>query len=351
MRKVHMLEANKLLKPFHRRLLMLGALCLVIQRCDGLCSSGPIAPSGPGNPSFTLSPAQSSKTLGQTELYIAKAGTNVAMETTTWSISASAIATLGQPSSDIASSQVLATCIAPGTATISANVRAFAGTFADQIATAALTCTAQGATPVVIDTPKVKRGSAAQQLVARDAAGAPITSGLTWSSVNPSVASVTSGGLATVVSPGAAPVTATSTSNTSASAQGLMYVLGDGTCTPNPAPGTRNLVFTVQSDPGNHAAQIAFTSAAQPTLFTFTNFQGALYIIATGPAPFVRLDGGFLAPDNCAFAANGQGTFAGKSNVGVRLEGTWTTGTLNLKFTVGTNGELSGGATVYSIAG
>ena len=55
--------------------------------------------------------------------------------------------------------------------------------------------------------------------------------------------------------------------------------------------------------------------------------------------PVVSAEGGWVAPTDCAFILNGQGTVAGKTNVGVRFEGTWTNGALNLKYTVGTNGE------------
>ena len=104
-----------------------------------------------------------------------------------------------------------------------------------------------------------------------------------------------------------------------------------------------------RSDPGNHAAQIGFPASANTLIIDFTGSFGQQRAVS-GSSPFVFVSGGWLGAD-CAFVANGTGTIAGQSNVGVRLQGTWTNGTLNLTYTVGTNAELSGGATVHNVTG
>ena len=74
----------------------------------------------------------------------------------------------------------------------------------------------------------------------------------------------------------------------------LFYVTGNGSCSLNPG-GTvsKTLTFRVQSDPGNHAAQIGFpTSGMGPLTFGFgafasANMQIALTTSAGAPSCFV----------------------------------------------------------------
>jgi hypothetical protein len=246
------------------------------------------------------------------------------------------------------------TCVSAGTATITAKT----SNAHDVGGTAVVTCTQLvPVTRVQVDSNPppltAKLGSAATPLpaTATDASGKTVAGAtFTWTIANPAIASVTPGGQMTPVSPGQTLVTATAT-GTTVSGTSPLFILGNGSCSITPNAGNRSMTITVQSDPGNHAAQVAFPSSPVFVNFDWTTFQGAAYVIATGAAPFPRVDGGWVSPNNCAFAANGVTTVGSQQNVGARLEGTWSNGTVTLKLTIGTNGELSGGAVVYNVTG
>lgn len=201
-------------------------------------------------------------------------------------------------------------------------------------------------------------GSAPVQLKAADATSGAAVNNTTfaWTSTNAAVAPVTPAGVATPLSPGYTVVSVTQVvkGTTYPVASGQFYVTGPGSCSLNPTGDhTKSVTVRVQSDPGNHAGAIAMP-ATLPVLDL--SFSGAFnenfhaQVTASSVAPFVNVFGGWVGAD-CAFVANGMGTVAGQANVGVRLTGVWTNGALNLTYTVGTNGELSGGPTVYSISG
>ncbi len=72
-----------------------------------------------------------------------------------------------------------------------------------------------------------------------------------------------------------------------------------------------------------------------------------------GSEPFVAVDGTIDAQGN--FQASGRGTVAGMGGVTVRMEGSLrgcgtSTGTLEARYIMGANGELSGGVT-YEVRG
>lgn len=239
-------------------------------------------------------------------------------------------------------------CVGAGTAQISAK----SSSANDISATATMKCLGLVPTLVDVDTGKAKAGAAAVQLhaSATDASGNPVSGvTFTWSSANASIATVSSTGLATPLSPGIAVISAATSGSSPLTGKTIFTVTGPGSCSINPTGNSTKgtMKFTVQSDPGNHAAQIGFPATAITLNFDFTGSFGQQLSVG-GSSPFVSVTGGWLGAD-CAFVANGTGTVAGQSNVGVRLQGTWTNGTLSLTYTVGTNGELSGGATVYTV--
>jgi hypothetical protein len=322
-------------------IVLLGVVTGLVLACySGSTDPTAYLPAGKKSPP-TLDPANPTLKVG--ESVVIQATTSKYYATNfSWTSSNASVVTLGGAVGNTPASfaSVTATCVASGSAGISVSSDIYGtatgtvGCVADQIAK--------------VDTPKIKLGAAPAQLTATGASGSPVNAGITWTASNPSVLSVTTGGLATAVSPGTTTITATSTSNSSNSVSALAYVLGNGACTLNPGTSFRNTTFVVQSDPGNHATEIGVPGTALLVNYSFSTFGGGPYATITGPAPLSRLDGGFVAPTDCAFVANGTATIGSKSNVGVRLEGTWKTGAMTMKFTVGTNGELSGGATLYT---
>lgn len=248
-----------------------------------------------------------------------------------------------------------ASCVQIGRAIVSADVQVLGF---GRSATAGVACDSAHADPKTATV-----GSAGTLLTASGTGSTANVSvsnaNLTWTADNKSIISVTPAGLATPVSPGATGVSASLVVAGTGYpiATGVFFVTGNGACSLNPnGPVLRTLTFRVQSDPGNHATQVGFpTSGVGPLTFGFGSAAGTNMQVALngGPsaAPFVGVSGGWVTPTDCGFVANGQGDIAGVKNVGVRLEGVWTNGALNLKYTVGTNGELSGGPVVYTVTG
>jgi len=243
----------------------------------------------------------------------------------------------------------VAFCVSAGSTKVTASVLALLG---QKAAIATVTCDT-----VHMKAGQAPAGAAATQLTVGDAStGATISNPtFSWRSNNPAIASVTSDGLATPLSPGLAVMSVTQTVKGVAKpvATGEFYVTGPGSCSLNPTGDHfKSMKVAVQSDPGSHAAAIAMPATIPVLDLAFsgtlnTNFHAQ--VVASGSAPFVSANGGWLGAD-CAFVANGQGDVAGQKNVGVRLTGTWTNGTLVFTYTVGTNGELSGGPVVYTLS-
>ena len=354
-----------------RRRLESRALVRLLIGCSVACG-GSTSGTGPSNTPAIVnvvitSPGSLSANVGGTISLTAKVtgfGTTT-FDIVTWTSSNVAVATVLGPVTNLgtagATSDATVTCVTAGNATITASITGFDEhqTKVPGSGSTVVTCTAQTVAGVKIDTNTAKAGGTATQLhaTASDAAGNPVNNAsFTWTSSNASVATVSNTGLATPLSPGITTVTATSTSNTSVSGTTIFYVTGPGSCSLNPTGDVlkTTLKATVQSDPGNHAAQIGLPASLGVVDFGFsgalnTNFRSQ--IVVSGSSPFVTAIGGWMSTGDCAFVANGLGTFGSQQNVGVQLKGTWTNGTLNLTYTVGTNGELSGGPTVYNISG
>lgn len=258
----------------------------------------------------------------------------------------------GSPTVAYVSSLGLTTCVSKGASTIRVT--------SDHSTDVAI---ADGFSDIGCDTahmvPKqVAAGTAPAPLsVVTPATGAPITNAtFAFTSNDPAVASVTPAGLATPLTPGRAlmSVTQTVAGTVSAVTTGEFYVLGNGSCSLNPT-GTvsKSFKFTVQSDPGNHAAQIGLPAAPTPLPFgQFVFKTSATNVVEVdGAGPFVSVTGDWMNTGDCAFIANAYGAIAGQQSVTVQLRGTWTNGALSLTYTVGMNGELSGGPTVYTVTG
>jgi hypothetical protein len=326
------------------------------------CSKGTNNVTDPGTTrlSMTLTPQDAEAPKGGvisfTAAFSVTGGTPGATGTMSWSSNAPVVTIAPGPFATAMSQNVnFAYCVQTGRAVVTANVQYQQET---QSSTATVACDSTVATPKTAPV-----GGAPVQLTASGTGGTASTTvsnpDLKWTVDNKSIASVTTAGLATPLSPGLATASATLTENgtTYPIVQALMFVTGTGSCSLNAnSLVAKTLTFRVQSDPGNHAAQIGFPATGLgPLTFAFGQFASTNMQVSvgggTGNAPFVSVNGGWVGSTACSFVANGIGTIAGQQNVGVRLEGTWTTGALNLTYTVGTNGELSGGPTVYTVTG
>lgn len=150
-----------------------------------------------------------------------------------------------------------------------------------------------------------------------------------------------------------------------AAAGGLLILSsgGDDSAVPNNnvsgnQPGQSGSTFTpagnyqsqtaVKTDPANH---FPFIELFRSGILSVT---GLTTLTIAGPAGsnWVVVTGTFDATTN-RFALTGRGVVAGRSNVGVRFDGTITnTGALSGDYTMGTGSELPGGqAIVYSVTG
>lgn len=267
-----------------------------------------------------------------------------------WASSAPGVAA---PTGDNGGETAAIQCYAAGTATITATLTV-GDEYAGQPATGTMTCTLHVA-GVFYDTTHnhgKRRTTTQYTATSSTTQGNPVpNAGVTWSASNPAVASVSATGLVSFNSPGVSVITATSTVNSAASYANAAVTLGDGTCSLNPSGNgiLRNMAVTVQSDPGGHAAQINFP-ANFSVVFGFIA-GSTTPMSASGISPFLFVNGDFVSTNDCAFELNGRGTIGGQQNVGVRLQGTWSNGAMTLTYTVGTNGELSGGATVFRMTG
>jgi hypothetical protein len=262
----------------------------------------------------------------------------------------------GDGATHLSSSPNPVTCLSKGKTTVSIGLQEsdLESYVLDSAQVVGITCDSTRAEPRV-----VRVDGAPVQLTATDATTGRAVSNpnLVWSSDNRSVVSVVANGTAVPDSPGRSVVTLSQTLNNAKAtvAQALVYVTGNGSCSLDLNGAVlRTLTFRVLSDPGNHAAQIGLPETGALT-FAFgtsagTNMQVA--VSGSGPtAAFGNLGGGWMAPTDCNFIVNGTGPVAGLQSVGARLQGTWTGGALNLTYTVGTSGELSGGPTIYAVSG
>ena len=116
----------------------------------------------------------------------------------------------------------------------------------------------------------------------------------------------------------------------------------------NPA-GNYQVTTARKSDPGEH-----FTFIQLMTSGLLSAGLSNVTMTISGPSGsnFVTVSGTYDSSTN-SFVLTGNGTVAGRSNVGVRFAGTITTsGAISGDYTMGTGGELPGGqAIVYSITG
>jgi hypothetical protein len=305
---------------------------------------------------ITLNPSSASKYIGEQQTFtVAGDPTYGAPSITGWSIAPFETVARLNIQLNPGSSQT-ATCMAQGTATITATPSATGEVLATGPATSSITClyTQVSATSTSV-------GGPGKQLSvgAGDGSNAVTNSTFAWSSANPSNATVTASGFATPVSPGSVPVSVTQVvdGTTYPVATGVFFVTGNGTCSLNPSSiVAKPLTFRVQSDPGNHASQIGFPATPiGPVTFALGSFASTNMQISVGggtlSAPMVAVNGGWVTTGDCNFVANGSGAIGGLQNVGVQLKGVWSNGALTLTYTVGTNGELTGGATVYTVTG
>jgi hypothetical protein len=247
------------------------------------------------------------------------------------------------------------TALKNGTAGILARIRG--NTRASGLATTGITVVTTPA--LILLTPPSARitvgGTATLTTVVKSKGGfdmAPAEVTLSWQSNAPATATVTPNpnGTATVagVAPGLANVTVGISGNsgvsvatsaiTVTSAQSAQCVLS--------SYGLYADFFnvTIIQDPSSVAGQIQMPTRDLRTETRVT----ATTISTTGNVPFINVAGNFT--DGCTFTATGQGTVAGRANVGVKMEGTFNPGQPRIyRYTMGTNNEFSGGPVVYEL--
>ncbi len=123
---------------------------------------------------------------------------------------------------------------------------------------------------------------------------------------------------------------------------------------PSPSPtapgggeqsGIYGVGITVEADPGGHNG---FIQLGRVTQVNVTAVAGAAFS-ATGASPWVAVNGGY---DGNRFNATGQGTVAGRPNVGVSFSGTLNASGLNGQYVMGAGRELPGGQPItYRVIG
>jgi uncharacterized protein YjdB len=309
--------------------------CVIALGCGG-GGGGPSGPVPVANVSVTLS--KTSLTVGETSHATASVtdshGNALSGRTVTWSSSNTAFATVGGDG--------LVTSVSPGSATIIASSEGHSGSASLSIAAAPV------ASVVVFLPATIVVGTVAQaNATVRDANGNPLFGRtVTWSSDNTAVATVSLGGLVSGIAGGTANITATCEGQTGSapvtiSVQTVASVSVSFATAPLGPGGRTQANATARDSDGNPVTGRPLSWASDNTLIATVSAQGVVSAVAPGTANIIATVDG--TPGSAALTVAAAAGY-GSSNQKIRIVDIGAT------FTPALTGSSSGATTFTSRA-
>ena len=312
---------------------------------SGISGSAAVAVSATTLSSITVSPATATIAAGATQQFAAMAtysdGSKADVTASAgWTSSATAVATIA--------SSGLATAVAAGSTTITATVNGISGTAALTVSGPPATLTSIAVAPPA---PSIAVG-ATQQFTATatysDGTTAPVTTTATWTSANPTAATINSAGLATAVAAGSTTVTASLNGISGNTTLTVTPSLSSVSVSPNPADigigATQQLTATANYSDGTTKPITTATWSIDKTAVATISPAGLATGVAAGSATVTASFSGMkgsaavnvaavtisVTPDSPAFATGATQQFtatqknANGTTTDVTATATWT---------------------------